>query len=104
MFTNADYIEGTNDIMLSTDIMCADFNHALESILNAVYWCDTYNVSEDFEAMGNFGGMIRLYNVNRNVMYILTDSDIEALTANNPITLEALEASEEVITDFESRY
>lgn len=107
-YFEVDYKEGTNDLIISLmfedDVISNDFREVLSAILNSIDSCDTYCISEDFESYGNFDGYLRLLNINRNCVYYLFGKDIEDLKHDETITLEAHEANEDDIEDFERMF
>lgn len=109
-FFNCDYIEEHGHITDDIEITCydfveySDFREALTDILNAIDSCDTYCISEDFESYGNFGGYLRLYNLNKDVVYYLWNTQVEEFMKSGYIRLSSNEPSEDDIEDFERMY
>ena len=111
MFTEANYFNAeSKGIKVEVDTFgevfkpYTDFREALTDILNAVDSCDTYCISEDFEAYGNYGGYLRLYNVNKDRTYYLYGEDVEKFMNEGYIVLYCENATEDDINDFETRY
>ena len=111
MFTECNYInENSKCLRIEVDTFgevfkpYTDFREALTDILNAIDSCDTYCISEDFEAYGNFGGFLRLYNLNKDVTYYLSDKDVSIFGEVGSVCLQAYNATNEDREDFETRY
>lgn len=81
-----------------------EFNELVARVLEALDGIDSYNISEGFECYGFSDGYLRIYNLNRNVVYRLWNSDIEKLNDTETIRLEASEPTEDDINNFNAMY
>lgn len=109
-YIDCNYIEEHTHTMTDLEITCndfieySDFREALTDILNAIDSCDTYLISEDFECCGFSDGYLRLYNLNRNVVYYLWNTQVEEFMKSGCIRLSSNEPSEDDINDFETMF
>lgn len=109
-FISASYAEEHDFVMDEIEIVCqdfipySDFKEAVADILNALTDCDTYCISEDFEMCGNYGGYLRLYNVNKDRTYYLFGQDVEEFMNVGYVCINCEDADDTDRNDFEARY